>query len=111
MACAAAYVAAGRNPRDRFTIRDAIDSSLRVPAGVRFASVVGVSFASESAAGAGSKFKACVEAYKVIRERYVRRICALRKRAEASVLSQTCKAQDELKLLGASYEAEMEHLF
>ncbi len=111
MACAAAYIAAGGNPSDRLKVHYAMDSSLRVPAGVRFASVVGMSFASESAAEAGSKFRACVEAYKVIRGRYVRRICALRRRAEASVLSQTCKVQDELVLLGASYEAEIERLF
>ncbi len=111
MACAAAYIAAGRNPRDRFTVRCAVDSSLRVPAGIRFASVVGISFASESATEAVSKLRACVGAYKVIRERYVRRICALRKRAEATTILQTCKIQDELALLSASYDAEMERLF
>ncbi len=110
-ACATAYIAAGRNLSDRFKVKCAIDSSLRVPTGTRFASVIEVSSASDGTAEAIRKLKACVVAYGAVRKRYVRRVCALRRRAENCTLSRDYKTQNESALLDASYEAEMEYLF
>ncbi len=110
-ACAIAYIAAGRNLSDRFKVKCAVDSSLRVPTGTRFASVIEVSSASDGTAEAIRKLRACVVAYGAVRKRYVRRVCALRKRAENCISYRDNKAQNESELLDASYEAEMECLF
>ncbi|MFP3039228.1 MAG: hypothetical protein ACKESB_00650, partial [Candidatus Hodgkinia cicadicola] len=109
-ACAAAYMAAGNDSDATRVIRYAVDTSLRVPMGMKFASVVEVSRVSDEGVSFIEKFGDCVESYKAIRRRYARRICAVNQRAKDDT-SLGAKVQDELTLLSVSYDAEIEDLF
>ncbi|MFP3039261.1 MAG: hypothetical protein ACKESB_00820 [Candidatus Hodgkinia cicadicola] len=114
MACAAAYIEAGGvsdAPSDApKVIRYASDTSMRVPMGTKFASVVEVSRTSDERASFVDKFGECIESYKAIRRRYARRICAINRRAEDDA-SFDSEVQDDLALLSASYDAEIDNLF
>lgn len=109
-ASAAAYVAAGNGSDTTKVIRCAVDTSLRVPKDIKLASVVEVSRACGKGVSFFDKLGDCVESYTAIRKRYARRVCAVNKRAEGDT-SLDSKVQDELTLLSASYDAEIENLF
>ncbi|MFP3038288.1 MAG: hypothetical protein ACKFI0_00070 [Candidatus Hodgkinia cicadicola] len=108
--CAEAYMAAENNSDANKEIRYAVDTSIRVPIGVKFASVIEVSRASNERIGFVDKFGDYRESYRAIRKRYARRVCAVNKRAENDT-SLESKVQSELALLNASYDSEIENLF